>query len=202
MRRFSLVAVSFIFAAIFAVSAMAQAPVQPAAGTGKIGLINTSAFDDEKGGITKYRNAMGAVDAELKPLNDQLQAKVTRYQALGKEIQDASKANPAVPVNQSALQAKGEEFQALETDIKRMQEDGKAKAAKSYERLVSPILNDIIKAMNDYAKQKGYAVILDGAKLEESQILLGFDDKYDVTKDFITFYNARPGATATTATPK
>ena len=31
---------------------------------------------------------------------------------------------------------------------------------------------------------------------------MGFDDKYDVTKDFITFYNTRPATTATTAVPK
>jgi Skp family chaperone for outer membrane proteins len=201
MRRFSLVAVSFIFAAIFAVSAMAQAPAQPAAGSGKIGLIKTSAFDDEKGGISKYRTAITSLEGEFKPINDQLQQKVTRYQTLGKEIQDAQKANPAVPVNQSAIQAKVDEFQSLETEIKRMQEDGKAKYEKRYAAVVGPIFNDIIKALNDFAKQKGYAVILDGAKLEEAQILLGFDDKYDVTKDFITFYNSRPAGTATTATP-
>ena len=68
--------------------------------------------------------------------------------------------------------------------------------------MVGPVFNDIIKAMNDYAKQKGYSVIFDGAKLEESGVLIGFDDKYDVTKDFIVFYNQRPAGTATTTVPK
>jgi hypothetical protein len=67
---------------------------------------------------------------------------------------------------------------------------------------MSPVMNDIFKALNEYAKQKGYAVILDGAKLEQADILLGFDDRYDVTKDFIVFYNARPAGTATNVTPK
>jgi hypothetical protein len=49
MRTFRLIAVSFIFAAIFAVSAFAQAP----AADGKVGLINSLAFDDKEG-ITKY----------------------------------------------------------------------------------------------------------------------------------------------------
>ena len=43
---------------------------------------------------------------------------------------------------------------------------------------------------------------MDGGKLEEAGILMGFDDKYDVTKEFIAFYNARPAGTATTTTPK
>ena len=68
-----------------------------------------------------------------------------------------------------------------------------------------PINQDIVKALNEYAKQKGYALILDGAKLEQAGILLGFDDKFDVTKDFIVFYNGRgtsaPGATTAATTP-
>ncbi len=30
---------------------------------------------------------------------------------------------------------------------------------------------------------------------------MGFDEKYDITKEFITFYNTRPAATASTAKP-
>ncbi len=60
-----------------------------------------------------------------------------------------------------------------------------------------------MKALNEYAKAKGYAVILDGVKLDQAQILLGFDEKYNVTQDFITYYNARPATAATaTTTPK
>lgn len=57
--------------------------------------------------------------------------------------------------------------------------------------VVGPVTDDILKAMNDYAKAKGYAVIMDGPKLLEAQILMGFDEKSDVTLDFIAFYNAR-----------
>jgi hypothetical protein len=40
-------------------------------------------------------------------------------------------------------------------------------------------------------------------KLEQAGLLLGIgDDKIDVTKDFIAFYNARPAGTAAAATPK
>lgn len=202
MKRFSLVAASFIFAAIFAVSAMAQTP---AAGTGKIGLINTATFDDETGGITKYRNAIKSLDTEFAPIQNDLNTMAQKYQSLATEIQNLQKsaeANPKVPINQSTVQAKVDEATTLQTTIKRKQEDAKAKFDKRYSEVVGPIFNDIIKALNDFAKQKGYAVILDGAKLEEAQILLGFDDKYDVTKDFITFYNSRPAGTASTATPK
>ncbi|HMJ07569.1 MAG TPA: OmpH family outer membrane protein [Pyrinomonadaceae bacterium] len=201
MKRVTLIAASFIFAALFAVSASAQAPATP---TGKIGLVNTYAFGDDKAGITKYRTAIGSLENEFKPVNDELKTLGTKYQTLGTEIQNLQKSaagGSAVPVNTTALQAKIDEFQTLELTIKRKQEDAKKKYENRYQAVVGPIYGDIVKAMNDFAKQKGYAIILDGAKLEESGLLIGFDDKYDVTKDFVTFYNARPAGTATTATP-
>jgi len=54
-----------------------------------------------------------------------------------------------------------------------------------------------------FAKQKGFGLILDGAKLEGAGLILAVDlTKVDVTKEFITFYNARPAGTASTTTPK
>lgn len=201
MRRFTTIAASFIFAAFFAMSAYAQAPATP----GRIGLVNTYAFGDDKAGIVKFRTAMTSLETEFKPVNDELKTLGTRYSTLGTEIQNLQKTaaagNSAVPVNTSSLQTKIDEFQNLELSIKRKQEDAKARYEKRYQAIVGPIYGDIVKAMNDFAKQKGYAIILDGAKLEESGLLMGFDEKYDVTKEFVTFYNARPAGTATTAKP-
>jgi hypothetical protein len=45
-------------------------------------------------------------------------------------------------------------------------------------------------------------MLLDAGKLEEAGILIGIgDEKIDVTKEFITFYNARPAGTATATPP-
>lgn len=203
MRRFSILAVCLAFTLVFTASAFGQAATTPAAG--KIGLVNVNAFGDEKAGITRFRNALASLDPEFKPLNDQLTTKRTRYQTLAAEIQKAQQApaNPQVPAAAPAnIAAKVEEAQNLEIEIKRLAEDGKRKYEGRYAQVVGPVFNDIIKGLNEFAKQKGYAVILDGAKLEESGILMGFDDKYDVTKDFIAFYNARPAGTAAAAPVK
>jgi Skp family chaperone for outer membrane proteins len=200
MKRISLIAVGFIFAAIFSVSAFGQA-----AATGKVGLVDMYRFaadDKPTSGITKYKNALKALNKEFEPAVAKLNTKITRYQALGKEIQDANKANPAVPVAPANLQAKVDELQNLEIQIKREQEDLKVQQGKRQQAIVGPIMNDILEALNDYAKKNGYAVILDGSKLVEQNILLGFDEKYDVTDDFVKFYNARPASAATASTPK
>ncbi len=202
MKTFRLIAVSFIFAAIFAVSAFAQATAQPAAG--RIGLVNTLAFGgDEKGtgGITKYKNALTSLDTEFKTVFDKLKTMETRRLTLGKEIQaEQQKPNPVA--KPEALQGKIDEYQALEVQMKREQEDAKAKYERRSQQVIGPIYGDILKAMSEFAKQKGYALILDGAKLEQADILLGFDEKYNVTTEFITFYNARPASAATASTTK
>lgn len=197
MKRISLIAVAFIFTAIFSFAANAQAP----AAAGKVGLINTYAFADDKAGITKYKNALKALDDEFAPTSAKIKTMATKYQALGTEIQNANKPNPAVPVDQKAIQAKVDEFQQLELQIKREQEDAKAKYDKRSQVVLGPILSDIYNAVSEYATKNGYAAILDGAKLEEQNILIGFDKKYDVTDDFIKFYNTRPASSATASKP-
>jgi len=198
MKKLGSVLVSLAAIVVFAAHSFGQGAGTPPA-QGKIGLISIAAFGDEKAGITKYKNAVAAVNKALEQTNNELKTLGTRYQTASTEYQNMQK-NPAIKAD--AVRAKQEELQNLQTTIKRKQEDGKAFYDKTYSDIMSPVMNDIFKALNEYAKQKGYAVILDGAKLEQADILVGFDDRYDVTKDFIAFYNARPGGTAANVTPE
>jgi len=195
MRKFNIAALGLLFAAFFAVSAFAQAP----AANGKIGLVDTGAFFDDKpgAGIPKLKNAVSSVNAEFKTVNDELTTLNTQHQ---QKVDEYNKLKgSAVPTKPEDLEAKATAIQDLETTMKRKQEDAKARYDRRMGQVVDPINSDIVKAMTEYAKSKGFAIILDGAKLEQAGVLLGFDDKYDVTKDFITYYNGRsPGTTATT----
>lgn len=193
MKKFNLAALGLLFAAVFAVSAFAQAP----AAAGKVGLVDTGAFFEDKpgAGIPKLKNAVNSVNAEFKKVNDDLTALGTQYQQKVDEYNKLK--NSTVPA--ADLDSKSVAIQDLETKIKRDQEDAKRRYDLRMGQVVDPINADIVKAMTEYAKSKGFAIILDGAKLEQAGVLLGFDDKYDVTRDFITFYNGRsPSTTATT----
>lgn len=196
MKTFRSIAAIFVFAAIFAVSGYAQ--TQPTAAGGKIVMIDTSAFGDEKEGITKYVSAKKTVDAEFKSVDTELQTMGTKLQSLAKEIQVFND-NQAkgVPFDKNTAQAKADEAEKLQRDIKFKQEDAKARYERRSQVVLGPITQDIYKTLQDYAKQKGFSTILDSAKLFDAGIIIAVgDDKADVTKDFITFYNARP-ATAT-----
>ncbi len=202
MRRFSLIAVSFIFAAVMAVSAFGQVPAQPA--PFRMAVIDSEAFAAQTGGITRYAAALKALETEFAPLETEIKGMVTKYQALGAEIkklQDQAAAG-TVPIDQKAAQAKVEEYQNLEVAIKRKQEDGKNRAARREPQVMGPIRQEIGRALQEYAKSKGYALILDAAKLDGAGLILAFDEtKIDATKDFITYFNARPATTASTAAP-
>jgi Skp family chaperone for outer membrane proteins len=204
MKKFRLLPAVLFVAVLSAVSALAQTTTQSSVST-RFAVINTAAFGDAKSGITRYTTAINKLIKEFEPDNIELKAMGTRYENLRKEIErlQAEVAKIGSPIPQSAVQAKIEEFDKLGRDIKFKQEDLQARSQSRYNAIMSPVLQDIAKAIQDYAKQRGFALILDGAKLDEIGLVLGVgDDKIDVTKDFIAFYNARPAGATVNSSPK
>lgn len=197
MKRISTVVLSVVFAAVFAVSAFGQA-AQPAS---KIGWIDTGMFGDAKEGVTKYKNALISLEGQMKPRVAGLTTLQTRIQAISEEIKKMT-SNPAVPVNQQAVQAKQEEGQKLQRDFEYQKKEYDATVEVESGKVLGPVSADISRAIQEYAKQKGYAVILDIEKLGQAGVILALDQTVNITKDFIVFYNARPATTATTAAPR
>jgi outer membrane protein len=197
MKTLRLIAVSFVFAAIFAVSAFAQTT----APAGKIGLIDTRFFDSKEG-ITKYVSAMTALDNEFKTDFTALQTMGNRIKTLQTEITNLQKQiqEGKVPVDEKSANAKVEEYERLAREYKFKEDDLKARYQRREQVVMAPIRQDIGKALDEFAKKNGYSLILDGAKLDGAGLILAFDVNSDATKEFITFYNARPATAATTAT--
>jgi Skp family chaperone for outer membrane proteins len=190
MKTFRPVAVILFIITFMTVSVFAQ--------SSRVAVIDTGAFG-EKGGITKYATARDTLQKEFEPVNAELRTMGTRYENLRKEIEGLQK-QPSTPP--ATLQAKADEYYKLERDIKFKQEDAKARSQSRYNTVMGPVLEDIGKAIQAYAKQKGYTMIFDASKLAAAGLILGIGDgSVDVTKDFITFYNTRPAGAATTTTP-
>jgi outer membrane protein len=198
MKTIRLAAAGFIFAAIFAVSAFAQPAAQPGANV-KVMFINTAAFE-AKDGITKYLNALSSLGREMEPLRAEIRTMVARFETLEKELtQIQTQISAATAATRPTLEkqfvAKRDEYQALEINIKRKQEDGKARFERRHAEMIGPVQQDISRVMQDFAKQRGYSVILDVSKLAGA-VLVYDEAKADVTKEFITFYNVRSAAAA------
>jgi Skp family chaperone for outer membrane proteins len=198
MKTFRSIAAAFFFAAIFTVSALAQTtpPTTPTAG--KIVIIDTFAFGDDKAGITKYVTAKKSVDAEFAKDDTELKTMNTRLDTLRREIQVFNdNQTKGVPFDVKIAQAKVDEAEKIQRDMNFKSEDAKARYESRSKTVLGPITEDILKSIQDFAKQKGYSVILDAARLFDAGIILAIgDEKANVTKEFITFYNARPATTA------
>jgi Skp family chaperone for outer membrane proteins len=204
MRRIIFFAATVVFAAASVISVSAQGTAAQTAGV-RVAVINTDAFSD-KDGITRYLNAMTKLQAEFRPLETELQQMQTKYQSLGAEIkklQDTANAGGQLPIGEAAIRAKVDEYETLDRDIKRKSEDAQRRASIRQNAEIVPIMTDIGKAIQEYANQKGYDLVLDLSKLAGTATILAYNPaKTDITKDFITFYNARPATAATAAAPR
>lgn len=179
-RVLALAATALLF--VFVSNAQTPAPT-------RIAVINSYHFSDEKAGITKYVSAAKALNAEFTPTQNEINTMNTRLQALSKEIEglrSVSAANPA------SVQAKYDEAEKLQRDIKFKGEDARARYSKREQQVLGPIQESIGKALQEFAKQKGYALIFDAAKDQNGLLVAIGDQSLDVSKDFIVYYNARP----------
>ena len=197
MKSIRFIAVMMFFAAMFVTTTLAQ--TAPAQSGMKVAVISTAAFGDEKTGITKFVKAYSDLRAEFKPRTDKLQTMQNRLATLAKEIESLSR-TPNTVVSQGEIDKKREEGERLQREYTFEAEELKAALQRREQAVVGPIFNDIGKALQDYAKQKGYNMIFDISK-DENQMLLFFDlaSAEATTLDFIKFYNSRPATTATAA---
>lgn len=175
---------------LFSVSAFAQAtPI-------KMGLINTEVFYDDKIGITKLVSAQKQLDNEFANQIKGLQDGSTRLQGLSTEIQSNKTLTPA------QVAAKRDEGERLQRELNYKKTELEAAIARRRQVLVTPISQDIGKGIDEFAKKNGYGAMFDVSKMAESGILLFLSESADVTKEFITFYNARPTTAVAPAKPK
>ena len=209
MKRVSLLAVSMIFTAIFAGAAMAQPGAAAAVASGKIAWVNSAAFESDQG-LTRYVQAQKSIETEMTPRTTKLKGLQTQMQTLQTDIANLQKQADNPAANKDALarqiQDKNDQGQALQRQFEFEQKDAQAYYNKRAADLLGPIQQQIGAALEAYAKQKGYSVILDLSALvgdgQNPGALLYVDPTADVTKDFISFFNARPATTATTGKPQ
>lgn len=204
MRIFRLIAASLFLAALCALPAYGQGATRPAApaqtggsgdvGTAKIAVIYSEAFFDQKQGIARFNILMTNLNREFQPRQTELDGMRTRITQLTDEIQ---KQQGAGVVDPKALQAKADQLDQLKKDYQRKGEDATAAFNKRRQETFGPLQEDIGKALEAYAKQRGITVIIDGSQVP----VLYAADNIDITRAFIQEYNSKNPATASTANP-
>ena len=211
MRYFSTVAAALILTAAFALSVSAQtrpaaAPARPAAAAQptpgpvpdtKIAYVNTEAFSDEKSGITRFVTALKGLEREFQPRQTELTTMQTRIRTLASEIETQNRSSVVDP---KSIEAKREEGERLERELKRKKEDADAAFAKRYDEVISPLSRDIGNALTEFANQRGITMVLDITKLAPA--ILTANRNMDITQAFIADYNSKPATAAAGTTPR
>lgn len=203
MKRFSMVAVLLAFSAIFSATAFAQGAGAPAAtGATKIGFLNTSMFEDDKDGIRRYVNANKQLETEFRTRYTELVTLDTRIKTIEEELRRAQNqpANSPVPVDRNALMAKAAEGKRMQDELEFKKKGYEDDINRRRGELVGPITQDIGKAIEEFRKSKGFTIMLDLSAIAEIGGILAMDTGADMTKEFVTFFNAKPAPAASATT--
>jgi Skp family chaperone for outer membrane proteins len=199
MKLFRFIAAAMFVAASLSVAVSAQTPARPqpsapAAGTsataGRIAVIDSSAFSDEKQGIARVVNAMKAVDAQFQPVRTEVQGMQTRYDALVADIQKTKDVADPKTIN-----TKVEQADSLKRDITRKTEDAQNAIQKRMQDALGPLQEDVYNSLQAFAQQRGISIIIDASRVP----LIYAADSIDITKEFIAEYNRAKPATASAA---
>ena len=196
MKNF-LLAVAFIAVAAGA-HIFAQAPqTSGSVPVGKVAVIFSEAFQDPKLGIAKFNVLQNQLVAEFKKPQDDLTAAAQRVQSLQDEITKLQ--SSAAPIDPKTIQAKVDQLDTLKKDSQRKLEDTQAAYQKRRTDLMTPLQEEVGKALDAFAKAHGITLIIDGSQVAG---VLFAAESMDVTKVFISEYNAKNPVTASTAAPR
>ena len=166
--------------------------VQPGGTPSKIVVVDTSGFFDEKAGITRILTAVKSLNAELLPRRTELQQMISRVQLVEKEVATfRENVAKGIPVDERAAQAKSAELERMKLSYKYKEDDYNSFAQKRQSQVVGPEFAAALKAFGEYVKSKGYRIVFDVSK-DQNGFVIFATDQFDITRDFITFYNTRP----------
>jgi outer membrane protein len=217
MIRHHLLPVSALIIIVFAVSVSSQqqparpaaqptptptAPPQSAPATvalpvSKMAVIYTDLFLDQKNGIAKFNSVLTKLNGEFQAIRTDLNQMQTRAGQLEDEINKLQTAPAGTPIDQRSLQAKADQLEQLKKDIQRKGEDAQTNYNRRRQELFTPLQDEVGKAIEAFAKARGINVIIDAAQVP----LLYASESIDITRAFITEFNAKKPVTATTTTP-
>lgn len=160
---------------------------KPAVPDTRIAVVDTSVFQSDRGGITRYLNAVKSVQREFQPKQAELTNLQNRIKAIADEIAKLSGGNSVV--SPQTIQAKREEGERLQRELKYKKEQADADFEKRYTEVVGPVSTAVGKALEQYAIQHRLTMILDISKLLPA--VLTVNPAMDVTEAFIAEYNSK-----------
>ncbi|HEX8424507.1 MAG TPA: OmpH family outer membrane protein [Pyrinomonadaceae bacterium] len=156
----------------------------------KIAVIFTDAFLDQKQGIGRINTIAANLEREFNPRQTELQGLQQRIKTATEEINKLQ--SGGAPIDPKSMQAKIDQLDTMKKELQRKAEDAQAAYTKRQQEVLGPLQEDIGKALEAYAKQRGITVLIDASRVP----LIYAADGLDITRAFITEYNSKNPATA------
>lgn len=193
MKLFRLLVNSLAFILVLAVLAAAQTEKTQPVKSDKIAIISFDAFKDRKTGIKELADAYEKLEIEFKPQKDELKLLAEKIQ---KAVEELKKINmvETPPYLKEFTDGKIDEYGLIACKYKDKLKEVRTLYQKRELEITAEIEKKIVEALNQFAKEKGYAFILDFSKLPTS-FISAKPDNDDVTEEFIKFYNENFGNT-------
>ena len=164
---------------------------------GKVAVIFSAAFQDQKQGIAKFQVLVTQLNGEFQKTQDDLNQTAKTIQALQDEVKKLSETPGS---DAKIVQAKVQQLDQMKKDYQRRGEDEKDRYQNRRRVIFTPLQEDVGKALDVYAKARGITLILDASQLEGILFAL---ETIDITRGFIADYNSKnPATAAAAATPK
>jgi outer membrane protein len=160
---------------------------------GKVGVINTSVFQDQ---VAEFKEKIDGLNRQFDPRVKEVQGLADKINALETTIK--SQSGVLTPQRVAEMT---ENLEGMKRDYQRKTEDLQAEAGRARDKALEPVTAKMGKFAEDYTAKRGIVMLIDIANAVQSGTVLWFDPRADITQDFIKEYNkANPVTTA--APPK
>ncbi|MCI0485256.1 MAG: OmpH family outer membrane protein [Blastocatellia bacterium] len=201
MRIFKLLQTAFALLALSVTASAQQTPPSPAQGgapallpKGKIAFINTSVFYEQLG---EFKVKIDALNRQFEPRVKDLQGKAERINALETTMQ--TQRSTLTPARFAEM---NEQLEQQKRQYQREAEDLQVEGQRMREQSFQPLDKKLTKFAQDYTARRGITLLMDLANALNSNTVVWYDPRLDVTQDFINEYNKANPVPAGGGAPK
>lgn len=181
-RLFPCFLLTLLVAAPLAAQSTAAAPKQVP--LSRVAWLDSRAFFDEASGIKRLVRSVKELELEFSGTESELNLLTEKLRTLVTELQglqaDAEK-------NAQAIKDKQTEGLKLQQELQGKQQQAQQAIGQAQQAKQGPVMEDIRKAIEAFAKERDLSVLLDGSRLGDA--ILYAKPEADVTADFVAYFN-------------
>jgi len=157
----------------------------PAPAKGKIAFVNSAVLQEK---LIDYKAKIDELGRQFEPRIKEVQTLNERAVALENTIK--AQGGTLTPARVAEMT---EQLEGMKRDLTRKQEDLQADGDRARNQQMGPLKDKLQKFLQDFTTRHGITLLIDLSNAVESNTLVWYDRRADVTQQFITEYNQALG---------